>query len=48
MGAKNGDMVKLIELLINVVILDKRKVLITLEPKGKGYGQDGMLSSCVV
>ena len=36
LGAKNGDMDKIHELLVNVVIFDKRKGTGTLEPKGKG------------
>ena len=38
MGAKNGGMGNICELLINVVILDKPKVLIGVNQKGKGYG----------
>ena len=38
LGAKNGDMDNICELLVNVVISDKRKGTGTLEPKGKGYG----------
>ena len=45
-GAKNDDTVKIFELLINVVIFNKRKAMITLEPKGKRYGQDVRLSPC--
>jgi len=37
-GAKNDGMGNIRELLINVVILDKPKVLIGLNQKGKGYG----------
>jgi len=48
LGAKNGDMDNICELLVNVVIFDKRKGTGTLEPKGKGYGSDGRFSSYTV
>ena len=38
MGAKNDGMGNISELLINVVILNKPKVLLGLNQNGKGYG----------
>ncbi len=44
MGAKNGGMCNTCELLINVVKLERLKMLISLDQNGKGYGWNVCLS----
>ncbi len=48
MGARNDGMRNICELLVNIVIIDRLKVLISLDQNGKGYGWSDCVSLYVI